>query len=250
MSAPAISLITFVIAFGGALLGTWVRAALPAHHLTPESKDTVRTGIGLIATTASLVLGLLIASAKSSFDTQGAELTEISSNVVLLDRVLAHYGPEAGEARDNLRLSVIGALDSMWSKASTAPSQPDPPVNAAGLYDKIQALSPKDDGQRFTRDQALSIAIDLGKMRWLMSEQRVTQVSIPLLFVLIFWIAIIFMSFGLLAPLNATAIVSLLVSALTISAAIFLIMEMYAPFSGMMQISNAPLRFALAQLGK
>ena len=130
MSASTISLITLFIAFGGALLGIYVRAALPERHLTPESQDTVKLTVGLIATLAALVLGLLIASAKSSFDTQSAELTEISSKVVLLDRILAHYGKEAGEARETLHMSVVAALDSMWSKDRTALAQPEPPANA------------------------------------------------------------------------------------------------------------------------
>lgn len=250
MSSSAISLITFLVAFGGALLGMYVRAALPEHHLTPESKDTINMGIGLIATMAALVLGLLIASAKSSFDNQSIELTEASSKVVLLDRLLAHYGPDAGEARDTLRSSVIRILGSMWSKGSSGLSESEPSASDESLYGKVQALTPKDDAQRAIRNQALSLAIELGRTRWLMYEQSVTQVSTPLLVVLIFWLAIIFISFGLFAPANATVVASLFVSALSVSAAILVIIEMYAPFSGLIEVSNAPLRSALAQLGK
>ena len=106
MSSMAISWIVFACVFGGALLGMWLRAALPEHHRSTESKDIVRLGMGLIGTLAALVLGLLIASAKSAYDTQRSEFTQLSANLILLDRVMAHYGPETQEARDLLRRSV------------------------------------------------------------------------------------------------------------------------------------------------
>jgi hypothetical protein len=252
MSALAISLITFAFVFGGALLGMFLRAVLPEHHLSPDSRDVVKLGTGLIATMAALVLGLLIASAKSSYDTQSNELTDMSSKVILLDRVLAHYGPEAKEARDQLHGNVIRILDQMWPKAGAGdPSQLD--ISSPGaevLYDKIQELSPKDEKQRTLQTTALSVAIELGKTRLLMYEQGVGSISFPMLVVLIFWLTIIFISFGLFAPLNPTVIGSLFVCALSVSAAILLILEMYTPYAGLIQISSAPLRAALAHLGK
>jgi hypothetical protein len=250
MGSIASSLIAFAFVFGGALLGITLRAVLPPHHLTDESKDVVKLGVGLIATMAALVLGLLIASAKSSFDTQNAEVTEVSSRIVLLDRVLARYGPEAKEARDALRSAVAGTLDSVSAKDVPDPSQLKSSASAETVYDKIQALSPKDDAQRSTQAQALSIAIGLLQMRWLIAEQRVNSVSLPLLIALIFWLTIIFVSFGLFAPRNATVVVSLLISALSVSGAIFLILEMYSPYAGVIRVSSAPLRAALAHLGQ
>ena len=200
---------------------------------------------------AALVLGLLVASAKGSFDTQSAELTEMSAKVILLDRFLAHYGPETKETRDLLRGAVTRILDRTWSKDRTSPSQLESPSGGnEAIYDKIQGLSPKDDTQRSLQAQALSIAIGLGQTRWLMYEQSVTSVSLPLLVVLVFWLTIIFISFGLFAPPNATVVASLFVSALSVSGAIFLILEMYTPYAGLIQIPSAPLRAALAHLGQ
>jgi hypothetical protein len=250
MSSIAISLIVFGCVFGGALVGISLRAALPQHHLSADSKDVVKLGIGLVGTMAALVLGLLIASAKSSYDTQSAELTEMSSRVVVLDRILAHSGPEAKEARDQLRASVVRVLDRMWSKDRSGPSESQPSMDAEVLFEKIQGLSPKDETQRTMQAQAVSVVIGLGQMRWLMYEQRATSVSLPLLMVLILWLTIIFISFGLFAPLNATVVASLFVSSLSVSAAILLILEMYSPYRGLIQLSSAPLRVALAQLGK
>ena len=103
MSSTTISLIVFACVFGGALLGILLHAVLPQHHLSNETKDIVKLGMGLVGTMSALVLGLLVASAKGSYDAQSAELTQMSANIALLDRVLAHYGPETKETRDLVR---------------------------------------------------------------------------------------------------------------------------------------------------
>ena len=227
----------------------FLRVVLPEHHLSADSKDTVRMGFGLIGTMTALVLGLLIASAKSFYDTQSNELTEMSAKVVLLDRVLAHYGPETKEVRDLLHSAVARMLDQLWPKDPGQHPQMEP--TAAGgeiLYDKIQELSPKNDTQRSLQAQALNMAIDLGKMRWLMFEQGGSFISMPIMAMLVFWLAIIFSSFGLFAPRNATAIATLFVCALSVSGAIFLILEMYTPFRGITRISSKPMKEALDQI--
>src|SRR5208282_2728000 len=188
------------------------------HHLSADSKDVVKLGMGLVATMAALVLGLLIASAKASYDTQSTEVTEMSAKVILLDRVLAHYGPETKEARALLYGIVARALDRMWPKDRTDSSQAAPQTSGAEvLYDKVQELSPKDDMQRSLQAQALTMMMRLGETRWLMYEQGVTSVSTPLLVVLVMWLTFLFVSFGVLAPPNATVVASLFVSALSVS---------------------------------
>jgi hypothetical protein len=246
MCSIAISGVTFACVFGGALLGMALRAVLPQNHVTADSRDVVKLGMALVATLAALVLGLLIASAKSSFDMQNVELTEMSSRVVLLDRVLAHYGPEAKDMRIELRTSVVHTLDTLFSKDASQLES----TRGEILYDEIQGLSPKTDAQRSVQAQALSTILALAQTRWLIAEQRVNSVSVPLLTVLIFWLTIIFTSFGLFAPRNATVVVSLLISALSVSGAVFLILEMYAPYEGLIHVSSAPLRAALMRLGQ
>jgi hypothetical protein len=238
MSSIAISLVTFAFVFGGALLGMALRAVVPQNDLIADSRDVVKLGMGLVATMAALVLGLLIASAKSSLDMQNVELTEMSSKVVLLDRVLAHYGPEAKDVRIELRSSVVHTLDTLFSQDASQLESTKGEI----LYDEIQGLSPKTDAQRSVQAQALSTILALAQTRWLIAEQRVNSVSVPLLIVLIFWLTIIFTSFGLFAPRNATVFVSLLISALSVSGAVFLILEMYAPYEGLIHVSSA--RFA------
>jgi len=252
MNALFIGLIVFGCVFGGALLGMFVRTRLPHHHLSSDSKDAVKLGMGLIGTMAALVLGLLVASAKGSYDAQSAELTQMSANVAVLDRMLALYGPETKEARTQLHGVAARVLDQLWSRDNGASSSRLAPTSTAGetLYATIQGLSPTNDTQRSLQSQALGMAIEIGKARWLMYEQATTSISLPMLVILVLWLTVIFLSFGLLAPSNATVIASLLVSALSVSGAIFLILEMYAPYDGLIQVSKAPLRATIAQLGR
>ena len=251
MSAISISLITLACVFGGALLGMVLQTVLPRHHLHADTKDVVKLGMGLVGTMAALVLGLLVASAKGSYDAQSTEITELAANVVLLDRMLAHYGPETKEVRGLLRNTVSLIIDQMWSpEAGRTGRVASPSGVGEQVFDKLQQLSPRDDTQRSLVAQAASMALGIGKTRWLMYEQNVTGVSIPMLVVLVLWLAMIFASFGLFAPRNATVLVSLFVSAISVSGAILLILEMYSPYAGLIQISQAPLRAALVHLGQ
>ena len=250
MSSLAISGIVFGCIFGGALLGLAIRALLPEPHLAADSKDLVKLGMGLIATMSALVLGLLIASAKGSFDAQRSELTQISANVIFFDRILARYGPETKEARELLRSSVVNALDRIWPEDSSRPSQVEGTAASEAIFDRILELSPKNEAQRTLQAQALKLATDVAQMRWLLFAQRGSSIPTPFLAILVFWLTIIFASFSLFAPANATVIATLLVCALSVSGAIFLILELDRPFAGFIQISSAPLRNALEQLGR
>jgi hypothetical protein len=251
MSSMTISVIVFACVFGGALLGLLLRAVLPQAHLSGESKDVVKLGMGLVGTLTALVLGLLVASAKGSFDDQSKELTQLAAHVVLLDRLLAHYGSESAPARDLLRGAVGHVLETTWSANSLDPGPSRSQLaSQEALLDSIQKLAPKDDAQRSIRAQALQMVIDVGRTRWLMYEQRTATVSPILLIVVVFWLALILASFGLYAPTNATVVASLAISALAVSGAIFLILEMYSPYDGLIQVSSAPLRAALANLGQ
>ena len=251
MSTIAIGGTVFACVFGGALLGIFLRAVLPDHHLSSESKDVVRLGTGLLATMSALVLGLLIASAKGSYDVKNSELTQMAANVVLLDRVLAHYGPETKDARDLLRRSVARALDLMWPTNGSRSAELNPAATGAeDLYENIQALSSPTEAQRTLRAEALRIAVDLGRTRALLFAQSGSAIPLPFLGILVFWVAVIFVSFGLFAPRNATVVATLFVCALSVSGAIFLIVELDRPFQGFLRVSSAPLRTALASLGQ
>jgi hypothetical protein len=251
MNSIAVSAIVFACVFGGAMFGMLLRALLPQEHLSGDSKDVVKLGMGLVATMSALLLGMMISASLAAYEAQRKELTETSAQIVLLDRVLAHYGPDTKEARDVLRGAVIIMLDRMWPKNRA--DSPPPGTSVAGaesLFEKIAALTPKDDAQHMLKAQALTMIINLGQTRWLHYENTATTVSTPLLVVLVFWLSTIFVSFGLFAPRNPTVVVGLLVAAFSVSCAILMILELYSPYRGLIEISSAPLRAALAQLGK
>jgi len=252
-------MLMFVCVFGGALCGLLLRATLPKHHLSTDSTDIVKLGTGLVATMAALVLALLIASAKSSYDTQRSDLTQMAVNIVLLDRVLASYGPETHEARQLLRRAVAHTLTQVWPEDRAQRKQLAPTAQGlggfisartGGLYATLQALTPQQDAQRALQTEALSLTRTLGQTRWLMFEQEGTSIPMPFLVVLIAWITLIFVSFGLLAPPNGTVIATLVVCALSVAGVVFLILELDQAFEGLIQIPSAPLRKALAQLGQ
>jgi len=250
MSAVVISLIVFACVFGGALFGMFLRAVLPAHHFDDDTKDVIKLGMGLLATMTALILGLLIASAKGSYDTQKAEVAELSAKVIFLDRVLARYGPETKEIRNLLRGSVEREIDRVWPKDRARAPQLEP-GGAAGIgHDKIQGLSPKDDAQRSLKAQAFGILTDIQQTRWLMFVQRGSSFPMLFLVVVVSWLTIIFTSFGLFAPRNATVIATLLVCALSVTAAILMILELNTPFEGLIQISPAQLRDTLMVVGQ
>ena len=123
MSSMTITCIVFACIFGGTLLGMLLRVLLPEQHLSGESKDVIKLGMGLIGTMTALVLGLLIASAKSSFDTQRNGMAQLSANIIMMDRALAHYGTEAKEAREMLRASVADMLQHTWPQENAQSGQ-------------------------------------------------------------------------------------------------------------------------------
>lgn len=253
MTSLAVAAVVFVCAFGGAMLGSFLRARLPEHHLNSESRDVVKLGTGLIATLSALVLGLLIASAKSGFDQQRTGFQQIGSNFVVLDRALARYGPESKAARDALRRTVVSMLDRLWPDDNSSASRLDAAeITAAGaaMYGAIRDLAPGNDAQKSIQDQALQISADMARTRWLMSQQDDSSIPIAFLVVLIFWLSVLFSSFGLFSPRNATVVAMLFVCALSVAGAVFLIADLDQPFDGLIQISDAPLRKALSQLGQ
>lgn len=252
MSSMLIACIIFACILAGALLGMLVRSALPQHHLNAESKDAVRLGMGLTATMTALVLGLVIASAKESFDYQSSDVKEIAVDVIHLDRVLARYGPETGPIRDQLRQELARHIAERWPEnelaaADAVKSRAPTPTDAVEVA--VRALAPANDGQRWLQARAQSLCEDLTRTRWLLFEHAGDSIQTPFLVVLICWLTLLFASFGLFAPRNATVIVTLAVCALSVSGAIFLILEMDQPFEGLLKISDAPLRTALSQLG-
>jgi hypothetical protein len=247
--------LTAVLLFGlltaTVLLGVGLRRLLPQDHVSADSRDAVKLAMGLVATMSALVLGLLVSSAKGSYDTERSEVIQMAAKVAFLDRVLAAYGPETADARAELRNAVAGAFQQMWPREAHLPAQLGPNTQAGNVtYAAIQHLSPNDDTQRSLKAQAATLATDLAQIRSLLVAQSVPSISKPMLIILVGWLAIIFLGFSVLAPPNATAILALMVSALAVSGAIFLILELDQSFGGLIRISSEPMLNALHQLAK
>ena len=253
MTPTEIALIVFVCVFSGALLGMFLRVLIPEPHLNEISRDVIKLGIGLIATITALVLGLVIATANNTYDTQDAAVKNSAAKILLLDSVLSHYGPETKEVRGLLRQTVANRLDAIWPEDRSrrpALDAPEAGVAAQEIEARIMQLSPQTDAQRWLKSRALQISSEIAETRWFVLGSRGGSIPVPFLVVIVFWLTIIFGSFGLFAPRNATVVAVLFLCALSAAAAIFLILEMHQPFDGLMKISSAPLRYALSHLGQ
>ncbi len=250
MNPLAVSAIVFAFVFGGALLGIFLRSILPEDHLSSESKSVVMMSMGLVATMTAIVLGLLISSAKGSFDALSNEMTATSTKIILLDRSLAEFGPETKDARELLRGIVGNVIERMdGQRVSDTRNLAVPAHQMELIYKQIQGLQPKDEQQRARQASALGILSDIRQTRWLMYEQQAIGISVPMLVIVVSWLAALFISFGLHAPWNATVVVALAIAAFAVSCAILLILELYSPQRGLIRIGSSVLRAAYAQLG-
>ena len=239
----------FILLFCAAILGMCLQARLPEHHLRKATKDAVRIGMGSVATMAALVLGLLVASAKGTYDTEKNEVIDMSSKIVYLDHLLKNYGSEAKECRSVLRSATLSTIYRLWPETNVQEGEPPPSTTwSRELPLSIQKLFPKNDTQRTFKSQAADLARELGQMRWLLYEQSESSISTPMLVIMVFWLALTFISVGLFAPANATAILAQLLAALSVAGAIFLILELDHSFSGFIKISSKPFLNALSQL--
>ncbi len=251
MASLALATVIFVCCLGAALVGMMLHVRLPDHHRDSDSRDVVKLVMGLIATMAALVLSLLIASAKNTWDTQAAELQQVAADIFQLDQLLAHYGPEAGEARQALHAAVSAAHNRIWHRDAKQPANLDPVTirpEAETLYDKLRNLSPTNETQRNAATAAAQLGSRINHTRVLMFEQIGTGIAWPFLAVLVFWVSMLFLGFGLFARLNVTVMMALIVGSLSVAGAIFLILELNRPYEGLMRISDMPLRHVQAQM--
>jgi hypothetical protein len=251
MHALLVSSLVFAVVFAGAIAGMAIRRALPESHFTSEAKDTVRLAIGLIVTMTGLVLGMLVSSAKTFYDGEKNQVAELSAQIILLNDLLIGYGPETQQARVEARQFVQEAVDRIWPLKSSQQYQLRPEDKGQYLYNQLQLLVPKNDAQTYAKTQLMLLAVSLKRTYWLMYLQSVqSSLAIPLLIVVSSWLTTIFMSFGLFAPRNPTVIITLIICALAASAAIFIIMSMYSPFSGILKISPVAVRDAVSQISR
>jgi hypothetical protein len=252
MNTEGIALIIFGCVVGAVFIGRTVSRLLPPEHLSADTKDTVKLALGLLATMSALLLGLLVASTKGSYDNARNEVIQMAAKVVFLDRVLTGYGPETTEARALLR-EAVGELahhSMQLPKANTRVNLAPNTQAGNAIYLAIQHLTPRDEMQRSLKAQATTLALDLGQLRTLLVAESISSISKPLLIVVGCWLVVIFLGFTVIAPRNATATTALMISALSAAAAIFLILELDRPFTGVLRISNEPMINVLNQLAQ
>lgn len=251
-SSLAIFALVFFATFGGALLGLWLRKMLPTHHINDESKDTVKLGVGLVATSTALLLGLIISSANSSFKDIDAQVKQMATQLLTLDRTLARYGAEAAPIRQQLKELTGQRIEMVWPQGSSKFVM----LNAAAaekgenVITQIHHLLPQTEDQRWLKEQAINHGENILQSRWLAFSSANIVIPKPMVSILMFWLAIIFTSFGLFAPRNATVIATLFVCAFSVSTSMFLVVEMESPFSGLIRVSPEALVYAYSQMGQ
>lgn len=248
MSPFVIGAIAFICVFGAALTGMLLRSRLPGHHLSPDSRDAIKLATAIIGTLSALALGLLVASAKRSFDDAGTELRTWSGRVLLLDRVLAHYGTETAQMRAALRRAIEARLRETRDPSSARARDGGP--NVEPVQDGLRNLLPKTEAQRWLQTRALQISGQIAEANWLRAETEVGGFPGAFLVMLVFWLALLFASFGLLAPGNATVVCTLFVCALSVTGALVLIIDMDHPYLGFIRVSEVPLTLTIERLGQ
>lgn len=252
MSDTGTAFLISLCVLGGALLGMFLNRALPPEHIGEKTEKVINISVGLIATLAALVLGLLVASTKAAFDAKSDEIRQSAVRIVLLDRTLRQFGPEAAPARAILHDLTRQRAMQNWGEGFASARRDGTRTDAAGaerFQTVLRNLKAEDDGQKWLRTRALNLSAELEHARLLLESYQ-SSIQRPFLVVLVMWLAVIFASLGMFAPRNHTVKVAIIVCALSVTTAIFLILEMDQPFDGLVQVSNLPIREALEQIGK
>ncbi|MDU0338645.1 bestrophin-like domain [Bosea rubneri] len=247
MTPFLVGAVAFLFIFGAAAGGMLLRARLPDHHLSPDSRELIKLATAIIGTLSAIALGLLIASAKRSFDEAASELRTSAAHVVLLDRTMAQYGPETAALRETLRKSLQARLSELRDQREGLLHEG---LDVESIQNGLRRLVPANDGQRWLQTRALQLSSQISEMRWQRPETETGGFPGIFIIILVLWLALLFASFGLLAPGNATVVVTLFASALSVTAALVLIIDMDHPYLGFIRVSDLPLQLALERLGR
>ena len=253
MPALLIAFIIFAFMLGGILLGSTLRVILPDDHTQADSKDILMASAGMMATLIALIIGLLVTSAKGTYDVTTLRITQVGAKIITLDYYLSRYGPEAKEVRELLPQAIASGIERIWpneSKHGADLAKMESETEMADVYNKIRELWPKNDSQKYLQTRALQLMDDIMQLRWMVIEQSQTNLPRVFLVVLTFWLTVLFAQFSLLAPRNRTAMSALFICAISMSGAIFLILELNQPLEGAIKMSSTPLHKSLLLIGK
>ena len=251
MSSTAAFLVSFASILIGAAIGMGLKRLLPAGVLDGGSKEAVRLGAGFLSTLSALVIGLMIASAKNSYDTQNTNIRQLGANVVLVDQMLLKYGPETKTARTLLRELISTAASRIWQENAER-NRHEPTFVVSGtadrFYNAVESLTPANDEQASLKSRIVQATTEIGRTRVLVFTQSDNAIPVPFFIVLTFWLVVIFASFSVFAEPSPIVIASILVFAFSVSSALFLIVDLSQPFDGLMQISNHHLHAVLPKV--
>jgi uncharacterized membrane protein YqgA involved in biofilm formation len=234
----------------GSFVGWVIKERLPKHHLSDETKSTVTVSMAVVATFSALVLGLLISNANTAFSALGGEVTTLSAQMLRLDQLLRRYGPETGSARETLRQYAEMKTTDLFpeSRADVRLDDPRAYELLQQLEDSILALKPANARDKWWLDQAMTLAGKIGDTRWLLTQQVGQGTPKAFVALLVFWLTLLFASFGLFAPRNLTSAVTLTLCAVAVAGAIGMILELEQGFGGLVHISPQPMRQAVNAL--
>lgn len=242
--------LAFCLILAGTIGGALARSRLPEQHLTGDSKEVIRLATALVGTLTAVVLALLFAATRTSFEHTSGYVSRLAADISELDEILRDYGPEATPVRKQLRAEVGPLIDSIWKEEAAAAGRP---ANQRVAHDAsatylLRQLQPKNPVQTSLQARALAISADMAQTRLALFAQPPDSVSHPFVIVLVLWLVFIFTTFSMSAKPNTTLTVVLGVCVLSASAAVYLILELGQPFDGLMQVSNSTLRSALGPI--
>ncbi|EPE94585.1 DUF4239 domain-containing protein [Rhizobium grahamii] len=252
MTALSTGCIIALLLASGALIGTLISRRLPGHHLSTESKEAIKLATAVVGTLSALALGFLVASAKTTFDDAETELRDSAARVVLLDRVLAQYGPELLDVRKQLSGVVEDRIERSFEGATRLATEHlhQDDVGIEPVQRALRALTPDDEVKRLLKSRALEISGAVAEAHWLVLETGQEGLPGAFLVVLTFWLIVIFFTFGLLSPFNGTVISIVVVCAVSVGGAVFIVNDMAHPYGGLISVSDEPLRIALSRMGR
>jgi hypothetical protein len=250
LSAVDVALISFGSILVCIAIGLMMRYWLPEEHITGDSKEVIRLATALIGTMAAVVLALLFASTRNSFQDTDNNVGRMTTSVIQLDHTLQDYGPEGRPLREALRRDVVSIVASIWKDDATVQRLAPPDAQSAQVtvLTMLRQMTPANPLQGALQARALSVSGDLEQMRLSLIAQPTDSLSKPFVTVLVLWLCFIFLSFSMSAKANTTLVVVLVICAFAASSAIYLILELQQPFDGLLQIPNVALRNALGPL--
>jgi hypothetical protein len=254
---PMLSILVAVgvalLAFGCGVAGLFLQRLLPEPHTSDRSRDMIGAIVGLVSLRLALVLGTIIGSAYGFYANQKAELETLTARAIQLDLALAEYGPQTREARDRIKHAMVRIHEMFWSGGPNA-GQGLTVGDAIGPLKIMDLFLASLDPQTPTQKQfAGAITYNWGlieQTRLLISLQLASPVSWPLLAIVVSWSLLLFCGFGLLSRLNATTVVALAFGAFAVASAVFLILELSRPYTGLFRIPPAALEDTIAALGQ